>query len=148
MLRLFITSSVLLAASALLGCSGGGDFSVRHQPTFHEDVEPIVQRSCQSCHTEGGLAPFALQTYEEARAMVGPMVQPTGARTMPPWGTQEDEECQPAHGWKHDARLTDEEIDTIAAWQKAGMPEGDRAKAPPPPEVVGDSLPGVQQELA
>ena len=27
--------------------------------TFHEDIEPILQRSCQSCHRDGGCRPNA-----------------------------------------------------------------------------------------
>src|SRR5689334_11679297 len=37
-------------------------------PTFHKDVEPILQRVCQNCHVTGGIAPFTLLTYDDARA--------------------------------------------------------------------------------
>src|SRR2546423_15692989 len=34
--------------------------------TFHRDVEPILQRSCDGCHIPGGIAPFALTHYKSA----------------------------------------------------------------------------------
>ena len=39
-------------------------------PTFHKDVQPIVQRSCGNCHVQGGIAPFALQTYQDVTIRV------------------------------------------------------------------------------
>jgi hypothetical protein len=35
--------------------------------TFSKDVAPILQRSCQNCHNDQGLAPMALVTYKDAR---------------------------------------------------------------------------------
>ena len=36
------------------------------QPTFHKDVEPIMQAKCQQCHRPNDIAPFALLTYDDA----------------------------------------------------------------------------------
>lgn len=113
-------------------------------PTFHKDIEPILQRSCQSCHTAGKIAPFALTTYEEAKTVASLMVTSTQDRSMPPWGAFETETCKPLHGWKDDKRLSDEEIKAFEAWSKAGAPEGDPADAPPKPADVEDGLPGVE----
>ena len=33
-------------------------------PTWYRDVEPIVARKCQGCHTDTGVAPFALTAYQ------------------------------------------------------------------------------------
>ena len=35
-------------------------------PTFN-DVAPIFQAKCQSCHEPGSIGPFSLATYTEAR---------------------------------------------------------------------------------
>ena len=35
--------------------------------TFTRDIAPIFQRSCQSCHRTGSIAPMSLLTYEEVR---------------------------------------------------------------------------------
>src|SRR5689334_3976299 len=86
----------------LTGCSGdptGGSSSssggVSSGPTFHKDVEPILVKSCQTCHSPGRIAPFSLVTYDQAKATSGLMVQRTQDRSMPPWGAVETAECQP-----------------------------------------------------
>ena len=33
--------------------------------TFHEDVMPIMQQKCQTCHRLGGVGPFPFETYED-----------------------------------------------------------------------------------
>ena len=35
--------------------------------TFTKDIAPILQRSCEGCHRADGVAPMALQTYEDVR---------------------------------------------------------------------------------
>src|SRR5512141_2587321 len=45
--------------------SGGGGQGPGAGPTFHKDVEPILQEKCQSCHAPGKIAPFALMTYAD-----------------------------------------------------------------------------------
>jgi hypothetical protein len=117
-------------------------------PTFHKDVEPLLQKSCQSCHADGRIAPFNLVTYADAKAVADLMVLRTQEGTMPPWGAQETSECKPRHGWKDDRRLSADEIALLAAWRDAGSPEGDPADAPPQgvPEPIG--LPGVELTVA
>src|SRR5439155_9278657 len=54
---------------ALVGCYGGISPPVdppASAPTFHKDVEPILQRSCDGCHMKEGIAPFALTDYKSA----------------------------------------------------------------------------------
>jgi hypothetical protein len=114
--------------------------------TFHKDVEPIVQRSCQGCHVPGGIAPFGLVTYDQAHLVAAAMVEQTTARSMPPWHAQNTAECTPPYGWKNDLRLTDAEIATISDWKNAGAPEGDPKDAPPPRALSG-GLPNVAVEL-
>src|SRR5205814_8942247 len=37
------------------------------QVTFTRDIAPILQRSCQQCHTPEGGAPMSLVTYDDVR---------------------------------------------------------------------------------
>ena len=164
--RLGMTSAlglILSGAIPLLGCSSdpatggatGGASSTTTgtntttgepsaTPTYHKDIEPILQRSCQSCHTAGKIAPFALTTYDDARTVSPLLVTRTQDRSMPPWGAFETDTCKPRHGWKDDKRLTEAEIALIEAWSKAGSPEGNPADAPPKPPESVDGLPGVE----
>jgi hypothetical protein len=113
-------------------------------PTYYKDVQIILQRSCQSCHAAGKIAPFALSSYDDAKTVASLLVSRTQDRSMPPWGAFETDTCKPRHGWKDDKRLTDAEIKTIEDWNKAGAPEGNPADAPPKPADAIDGLPGVE----
>src|SRR5262245_66491282 len=55
------------------------------QVTFTKDVAPILQRSCQSCHRPGSVAPMSLMTYQEARPWARSIKTKVTAREMPPW---------------------------------------------------------------
>ncbi|AUX44983.1 hypothetical protein SOCE26_064530 [Sorangium cellulosum] len=132
-----------------LGCSGeGGPGPAAGAPTFHRDVEPLLQKRCMSCHSPGNIAPFSLTTYEEARTVAPLLATATRERTMPPWNAVETDECQPPYGWKEDVRLTDDEIALVDMWAAAGAPQGDPADAPPAfvPEAGG--LRGAELEVA
>ena len=55
------------------------------QPTFHADVEPILQRHCQQCHRPGEAAPMALLTYEQVRPWARAVHEAVALDRMPPW---------------------------------------------------------------
>ncbi|MEZ4314447.1 MAG: hypothetical protein R3F14_41040 [Polyangiaceae bacterium] len=130
------------------GAGGGaGGSTAQSGPTFHKDIEPILQRSCQSCHSPGSIAPFSVVTYEDAKLVSTLMKEQTASRKMPPWGAFETSECTPKHGFRDDLRLTQAEIDLFAAWSDNGAPEGDPADAPPPIDFKGADLPGMDMEI-
>lgn len=112
--------------------AGGGVAAPPGAVTFHRDVEPVLQKVCQNCHIAGGIAPFPLVTYDDARSLAGSIVAQTKAHTMPPWGAQDTSECKPPKPWKNDLRLTEAEIALLEAWHEAGDYEGDPKDAPPP----------------
>ena len=117
------------AASATAQAAGaGGDV------TFTKDVLPILQRSCQSCHRPGAIAPMSLVTYEDVRPWSRSIRRNVEAREMPPWYIDRRIGIQQ---FKDDPSLTDDEIATIAAWVDAGSPRGNPADAPPPVEFLG-----------
>ncbi|MBA2665364.1 MAG: monooxygenase [Bradymonadaceae bacterium] len=87
---------------------------------FHEDIKPIIDARCTSCHFYGGVGPFALTSYAEV-ASIGLLLKASvQARQMPPWLAGKD--CAE---YKHDVSLTDEQITAISSWVDQGMPEGD-----------------------
>jgi hypothetical protein len=115
---------------AFIGCTGKeqGDPSA---PTWHQDIAPLVTQRCSGCHEEGGIAPFPLQTYEQARDFAPAMLASIESGSMPPFLAQETEDCQPRLPWKHDLRLNAEDKEMLRAWVDAGTPEGDAASAAP-----------------
>jgi peroxiredoxin len=94
--------------------------------SYHRDVVPILQQHCQSCHRPGEVGPFSLMTYKQAVNWASDVTQYTHDRKMPPW--------KPTAGaeFKNTRSLSDKQIATLAAWEKAGCPEGDPKDAPPP----------------
>jgi hypothetical protein len=53
-------------------------------PTFTVDVEPILRRSCRSCHQPGRSAPFSLITHAQAAKRAGDLADVAERRLMPP----------------------------------------------------------------
>ena len=143
-------------AVALAGQSAGGDV------TFTRDVAPILQRSCQSCHRANSVAPMSLITYDEVRPWARSIKQRTGLRdsmgVMPPWFIEKDVGIQ---SFKEDISLSEEEIETIAAWVDSGALRGNPADMPPPliftaaddwsfgePDLIVDSPPVTMAAIA
>lgn len=126
-----------LTAAALLVCAAFSSPAVLAQSTaevtFHKDIEPILQRSCQTCHRVGGVAPMSLVTYDETAPFAGLIEYKTGLRdragAMPPYYLEKDIGIQE---YKDDPSLTDEEVAAISAWARSGAPKGDVADAPAP----------------
>ena len=145
----------MLVASGVAACSTGDPASPApapeplRTPTYHRDVEPILNKSCPKCHYDGGVGPFALTSYELARAMSPALTAEVSARRMPPWGAHETSECQPPLPWLGDERLSPEQIDIFLRWDRAGAPEGDPSEAPvdvTPTQSLDLGMPALELE--
>ncbi len=71
-----------IAIAALLWACGSDP-----QPntvTYTEHIRPLLAENCVSCHTEGGIAPFSAETYDEAKQWAQSMASATLDRRMPP----------------------------------------------------------------
>ena len=60
--------------------------------TFTKDVAPILQKRCEECHRQGGMAPMSLETYEEARPWARAIKEKIVRREMPPFSYVADSE--------------------------------------------------------
>lgn len=134
-MRRFIRLAILLCAtglafSGLVTAQGQTAASpTASSPTFHKDVEPIIQKECQSCHRPGQIGPMALMSYQQVRPWARAIKDKVLKREMPPWF------ADPAHGvFANDRSLTRDEMETIARWADMGAPQGDPKDAPPAPE--------------
>ena len=103
-------------------------------PTYSEDIAPLIRQHCVECHRDGGGAPFALTTFEEVRRRGRQLVEVTRRRYMPPW--------MPDPGgsvtFENERRLTADEIDLIDRWVASGFAEGDRRDSREPIGNFGD----------
>ncbi len=100
-------------------------------PTFAHDIAPIVYEKCAACHHPGGVAPFSLLTYNDAKKRAAQIAAATKSGFMPPWLPE-----QGFGDFMGDLRLTPAQIATIAAWATAGAPEGPATEIPPPPSFT------------
>src|SRR5689334_5205240 len=66
-------------------CAVVDDSSGASAPTWYRDIEPLVTTKCQGCHTDSGIAPFPLTTYQDFVPVREAIYQTVEARLMPPW---------------------------------------------------------------
>jgi len=119
-----------LACSIAAASGTAGTAIAQRRPNFVADVAPILHARCATCHQPDGAAPFALLSYDEARAKGKEMKAAVLSRQMPPWSAVA---ASGYPGLLHDRRLPAREIQTIAAWVDSGMAPGNLAKTPMPP---------------
>ena len=122
-------------ASRVAAAEGRPEAAGPNQPpvTFAQHVAPILFEHCAVCHHGGGLAPFSLLTYADARPWARAIRQAVVSRSMPPW--------KPTLGYggpfAGERRLTAAEIGIIERWADGGAARGDPADLPPhPPSPV------------
>lgn len=121
-------------ASGTTGAAGTGTV-ITTPVTYYKDVEPMLKQHCQSCHVAGGIAPFSLSSYAEAKPTAALLAGATRSKIMPPWMPA------PGCGDISGARvLTDTEIATFAAWSAQGAPEGELSTAPPAKPATGPAF--------
>jgi hypothetical protein len=95
--------------------------------TFHKDVEPILERSCQECHRPGEIAPMALLTYQQTRPYAKAIKEEVLQQKMPPWPADPH-----FSKFANDRSLTPAEIEILSRWADTGAEEGDKSDAPAP----------------
>ena len=98
-------------------------------PTYAENVAPILYENCASCHRPGGLGPFSVLEYDSVKPKLGKMKSMVRSGRMPPW-----QATGPRGVFRNDRRLTDEEKDIIVRWLDSGAKAGDMSKLPPRPQ--------------
>ncbi len=88
--------------------------------TYEADIAPIIAENCASCHREGGIAPFAMDSHAMVRGW-SPMIREVlMTKRMPPG--QIDGHIGE---FENDMLIDDLEIQKIMAWVAAGSPQGD-----------------------
>ena len=102
-------------------------------PTFAKDIAPIIYNKCANCHRLGEVAPMPLTSYVEVRPWSKAIREEVIRREMPPWFADPHSSTLK---FGNDRRLSQKEIDTIAAWVDAGSPKGDDKDLPPMPKYA------------
>ena len=87
--------------------------------SYTNQIAPILQDKCVSCHLKGGIGPFSMDSYEVIKGFA-PMIRET-VRTsrMPPYF------ADPHIGqFQHDQGMTPDQKKTLVHWIEAGAPRG------------------------
>ena len=90
-------------------------------PTYYTDVQPILETHCASCHVDGGIGPFALQSGADAVKWNARIAAVTKSGYMPPWSAGPE---SPA--FLNDRRLGVATKQILSDWAAAGAPLGRR----------------------
>ncbi len=129
--RVALIGGCFVAAWLLAFTSGRAANNAPAAVTFSKDVAPIIQKNCQSCHRPGEVAPMAFMSYKEVRPWAKSIREKVVSRVMPPWF------ADPQHtDFSNDCRLSQKEIDTIAAWVDGGAMEGNPKEMPVNPKFT------------
>lgn len=87
--------------------------------TWHQDVAPIIDRKCATCHVAGGVAPFALSTLDDWQTYEVAALDAIRTRRMPPFPARTScAEYSPTQALEGDQR------ETIERWLAEGKPAG------------------------
>jgi mono/diheme cytochrome c family protein len=100
-------------------------------PTYAEDVAPILFRNCAGCHHPGGMGPFSVLNYDTTVAYKDDIKDMVGDGLMPPW------HAAGARGvFRNDRRLSDQDKQTILRWIATGAKRGDMKRLPAIPSFT------------
>ncbi|MCH7945621.1 MAG: redoxin family protein [Armatimonadetes bacterium] len=97
--------------------------------TYYDQVSRILQRNCVTCHRDGGVAPFALDSYKSAENFKGMIKFVVESGTMPPWFAAPMGDHSP---WANDRTLGEQDKAELMSWIEGGSPEGDPDDTPAP----------------
>ena len=87
--------------------------------SYSNDVAPILQAKCVSCHQKGGIAPFAMNSFEVVKSMAPMIRESVRSERMPPYF------ADPHIGkFNHDQGMTADQTKTLIHWIEAGAPRG------------------------
>lgn len=126
----------IAAALCLLGlptaCSSDGESTpsgTQGELTYWQDIAPVFAEHCNGCHREGGIAPFRLDNYEDAKAHAATIQYVTQERIMPPWAATSDGSCGE---FSDSLALSDQQIADIGRWVEKGASAGTPANVEQP----------------
>ncbi len=110
--------------------------------TFYRDILPLAQQRCIGCHSDGNIAPFSMQRYEDAWPWRDAIAAAVADGSMPPWLPGPD-----CNDYANDPTLDADTRALVQTWADEDGPRGDPADAPPQMPPAVDALPRVDLSL-
>ena len=84
--------------------------------SYTSDIAPIIAENCASCHREGGIAPFAMDSKLAVQGWSPMIREVVMTKRMPPG--QIDNKV--GHKMKNEMNLSDEEMQKLVRWVNSG----------------------------
>lgn len=117
-----------MATAPALGCDlsfPAREKHARNVPDYATEVAPILEAKCVSCHIEGGIAPFAMNSHMMVQGWSPMMKEVMLTKRMPP------AQVDPSINHFTNARyMGPKELQTLVHWIDAGSPRGDAETDP------------------
>lgn len=110
--------------------------------SYATEVAPILADKCVTCHTSGGMAPFAMDRYETVKGFAPMIREALRTGRMPPFHSD-------GHGakWSNDMSLSDAQKKTVVNWIEAGAPRGTGADPLPTAQKPVEDWPMGKPDL-
>lgn len=121
---------VPILATSAPGCPLEAKPAKAADVTYYNQVSRLMLSNCVDCHRQGGVAPFALDSYEEVVAHAPQIRRVLNKGTMPPWFAVPTEHDQNKNPWGNDRSLTARHKDLILNWVQGDKEKGDPKDAP------------------
>jgi peroxiredoxin len=87
--------------------------------SYDQTIAPLLLEKCVACHRPGGVAPWAMTSYEQVRGFAPMMREVLRTKRMPPW------QADPHYGdFIGDRSISTEQLKTLVHWIEAGAPRG------------------------
>jgi len=103
------------------------------EPTYAGEIASLVYTHCAVCHRPGEAAPFSLLDYREVKRRGRQIAEAVRDGYMPPWKMVEGD-----FAFRHDRRISQDQILQLERWVATGMPEGNPLQTPAPPPFPGE----------
>jgi mono/diheme cytochrome c family protein len=102
--------------------------------SYEREIAPLLARNCVACHSEGGIGPFAMNSYEAVKGFAPMIREAIRTDRMPPYNADSH-----VGAFSGSMNLTVADTQKLVHWVEAGAPRGAgedplRINARPAPE--------------
>ena len=102
--------------------------------SYSKEIAPILAKNCVSCHADGGIGPFAFDSYEKVKGFAPMIREVIRTDRMPPYNADRH-----VGSFRDDMNLSIADTQTLVHWIEAGAPRGEgedvlKVNAKPAPE--------------
>jgi hypothetical protein len=89
-------------------------------PSYSDDIAPLLQEKCVSCHRVGGIGPWAMNNYQMIQGFAPMIREVVLTKRMPPWHADPH-----VNTFNDDISLSVAQQKMLVSWINAGAPRGE-----------------------